>query len=120
MKVRFWWDADSTPRAEVLDIEGASLVADFFASDLQGSVEATKEVLLQIGRVSSGEAPVGFTLSYNATAIEIDPEGCLIEEATSSAGVELLPARLTLSEMKALLEVWLAMLEKGPAVTQPA
>jgi uncharacterized protein YacL (UPF0231 family) len=107
MQLEFYRDAAGNPRARC---EGpARGVAGFLESDLQDSPAAALEILEAIDEVESGGAP-SWRRTGNAYTLTISPEAAVIEDEMND---EAEPYRLTLAEIRGIVEDWLSFLDNG-------
>ena len=107
MQLEFYRDASGNPRARC---EGpARVVAGFLESDLQGSSAAALEVLEAIDEVESGGIP-SWRCTGNAYTLTVFPEAATIQDEMND---ESEPYRLTLAEIRGVVEDWLSFLDNG-------
>jgi uncharacterized protein YacL (UPF0231 family) len=107
MQLEFYRDASGNPRARC---EGpARVVAGFLESDLQDSSAAALEILEAIDEVESGGAP-SWRRTGNAYTLTVFPEVAAIQDEMND---ESEPYRLTLSEIRRVVEDWLSFLDNG-------
>ncbi len=109
MQLEFYRDSSGNPRARC---EGpARVVAGFLESDLQDSPAAALEILQAIDEVESGGA-ASWRRTGNAYTLTLFPEAADIEDETND---EAEPYRLTLAEIRGVVEDWLSFLDNGRA-----
>lgn len=85
------------------------VLASFLQSDVQGDLEAARELLAAIGAVERGEPPQPAAVG-NAYAVLVSPEGVTIRNAVIE---DPRPEQYGFDELRQALGTWIAAIERA-------
>jgi len=85
------------------------ILASFLQSDVQGDLETARMFIAEIAAAERGEKPQP-SGAGNAFSITISPEEAVIRNAVVEGAI---PERYSLPELRGVLELWIAAIERA-------